>query len=272
MDKLLFGISGLPLEKNTIKFNYSSAINYLKALGLDAMELPFVRSINVTSKNKESILNSKNSADFHLSAHGSYYINLNAHEDEKINKSLERITNGAMALNTVQGKDLVFHPGYYLGDDPQKTYSTIKENLMRLPDLGINYRLETTGKPTQFGNLEEILMLSKEIDFCKPCIDFAHIHARSNGSLKSPEDFFKIFDTIGNLLGDEALKDMHIHISGINYGLKGEKNHLPLSESDFNFKGFVQSLIKYDVKGCIISESPLLEKDALLLKSLYNSL
>ena len=272
MDRLIFGISGLPLDDGRKKHNYISAIEYLSTHSLDAMELPFVRSINVTAKNKDLILEEKIKHKFYLSAHGSYYINLNAKEEDKVLQSIERIEKGALALKSVNGKSLVFHPGYYLGDSASKTYNSILNNLLKLTDFGIDYRLETTGKGTQFGSLEEIISLCKEVKTCKPCIDFSHIHARGNGALKNFEDFDKIFSYIGDNLGEEALKDMHIHISGINYGPKGEKNHLPLQESDFNYKDFVSALIKYDIKGCIISESPILEKDALLLKNLYESM
>ncbi|MEA4825820.1 MAG: TIM barrel protein, partial [Clostridium sp.] len=181
MDALLFGISGLPIGDGTKKFTYKTGIEYLNELGLDAMELPFVRSVNITDKNKEQVLDSKLKNKFYLSAHGSYFINLNADEDEKIEKSIERIINGAEALKKVQGKSLVFHPGFYLKDSKEETFATIKDNLLKLPDLNVDYRLETTGKGTQFGSLEEIVQLSTEISLCKPCIDFSHIHARNNG-------------------------------------------------------------------------------------------
>lgn len=272
MDKLLFGISGLPLGKENTKFNYKTGIDYLNNIGLDAMELPFVRSVNITDKNKEEVLNSKTNNNFYLSAHGSYFINLNAEEDEKIEKSIERIINGSEALLKVNGRSLVFHPGYYLSDSKEETFNTIKENLMKLPDLGVDYRLETTGKETQFGSLEENIQLCKQVPTCKPCIDFSHLHARYNGSLKDYEDFAKILDYIGTELGEAALKDMHIHMSGINYGLKGEKNHLPFEESDFNYKACIKAFSKFDIKGCIICESPILENDALLLKAYYESI
>ena len=69
-----------------------------------------------------------------------------------------------------------------------------------------------------------------------------------------------------------ALFDMHIHLSGINYGAKGEKNHLSFAESDFNYTDCLKALKDYKVKGCVICESPILEKDAALLKETYNRL
>lgn len=272
MDKLLFGISGLPIGDGTQKFNYASAIIYLKSLGLDAMELPFVRSVNVTDKNKELILKHKLDNDFYLSAHGSYYINLNADETEKQAQSIERILKGSEGLLKVQGRSLVFHPGFYLKDSREETYNTIKENLLKLPYEGVDYRLETTGKESQFGSLDELVSLCKEISSCKLCIDFSHIHARYNGKLKSYDDFAEILQYIQDKLGKEALSDLHIHMSGINYTGKGERNHLPFLESDFKYIDCLKALKDFNVKGCIICESPMLEKDALLLKETYEKI
>lgn len=272
MDKLLFGISGLPIGDGTQKFTYKTGIAYLKSIGLDSMELPFVRSVNVTDKNKNEILREKEEKGFYLSAHGSYFINLNADEFEKQDQSMERIIKGANALKSVGGKSLVFHAGYYLDDSHEETYETIKENLMKLPDMGIQYRLETTGKATQFGSIEELVSLSREIPTCNICIDFSHIHARGNGILKNYDDFTAILKIVEDGLGREGIEDIHIHLSGINYGPKGEKNHLPFDESDFNYKACLQALKDFGAKGCIVCESPILERDALLLKETYYKL
>lgn len=272
MDNLLFGISGLPLGDGSKKFNYASGIDYVKSIGLDAMELLFVRNVNVTDNNKYNILKTKLDNDFYLSAHGSHYINLNADESEKQEQSMERIIKAMEALLKVKGRSLIFHPGFYLKDSKEESYNTIKENLLKLPDKGIDYRLETTGKKTQFGTLEELVSLCREVDSCKLCIDFSHIHARGNGSLKVYDDFAKILQYVLYNLGRSALDDMHIHMGGINYNEKGEKNHLPLLESDFNFTACLKAIKDFKVKGCVILEGPLVEKDALLLKTTYKKL
>lgn len=276
MEKLLFGISGLPIgdgpQDKPQKFTYDSGIKYLKFIGLDAMELPFVRSVNVTDKNKDKILKAKKENDFYLSAHGSYYINLNSDEIEKQEKSLERIVKGAEGLKKVGGRSLVFHPGFYLKDSKEETYNTIKQNLEKLPEIGVDYRLETTGKPTQFGDIYELTSLCKEIKSCKLCIDFSHIHARGNGGLKTYDDFIDILKVVEEKLGREAIEDLHIHMSGIKYSIKGERNHLPLDESDFNYRDCIKALKDYNAAGCIICESPILEKDAIILKETYYNL
>jgi len=272
MDKLLFGISGLPIGNGLKKFNYASGINYIKSIGLDAMELLFVRNVNVTDKNKDIILKAKLDNDIYLSAHGSHYINLNAAETEKQRQSMERIINAMEGLSKVNGKSLIFHPGFYLKDSKEDTYITIKKNLLSLPYKGIDYRLETTGKGSQFGTLEELVSLCIEVNSCKLCIDFSHIHARGNGSLKVYDDFARVLEYVLYNLGRPALDDLHIHMGGINYNEKGEKNHLPLLESDFNFTECLKAIRDFKVSGCIILEGPLVEKDALLLKNTYKSL
>jgi deoxyribonuclease-4 len=117
-----------------------------------------------------------------------------------------------------------------------------------------------------------LVSLCKELPFCKLCIDFSHIHARSNGGLKNYDDFARILKCVLDNLGRSALEDMHIHIGGIKYSQKGEINHIPLMESDFNFRDCLRALKDFSVLGCIIAEGPLLERDALLLKDTYEKL
>ena len=272
MDRLLFGISGLPIGNGLKKYDYSSGIEYIKSIGLDAMELLFVRNVNVTDKNKYIILKTKIDNDIYLSAHGSHYINLNAFESEKQQQSMDRIINAAYGLSKVKGRSLVFHPGFYLKDSKDKAYDNIKKNLLKLPYSEVAYRLETTGKGTQFGTLEELVSLCKEVSSCKLCIDFSHIHARGNGSLKGYDEFAKILQYVLMKLGRSALDDLHVHMGGINYSEKGEKNHLSLLVSDFNYVECLRALKQFNVKGCVILEGPLVEKDALLLKNTYKNL
>lgn len=272
MDKLLFGISGMPIGSGIKKINYAIGIDYIKSIGLDAMELLFVRNVNVTDKNKHTILKAKLDNGFYLSAHGSHYINLNADEYEKQEQSIKRLTDAMEGLSKVKGKSLVFHPGFYLKDSKEEAYNTIKNNLLKLSRKEIDYRLETTGKRTQFGTLEELVSLCKEVSSCKLCIDFSHIHARQNGCLKGYDDFAQILQYVLDNLGRPALEDMHIHMGGINYNEKGEKNHLPLLESDFNYLECLKAIKDYHVKGCIIVEGPLVEKDALLVKNTFEKL
>lgn len=114
-----------------------------------------------------------------------------------------------------------------------------------------------------------MIALCREVPTCRLCVDFAHIHARGGGALQTYDDFVAILAKIRDGLGETALRDMHIHLSGIHYGAKGERNHLEFKESDFKYGLCLQALKDLGVKGCVICESPILERDALLLKETY---
>jgi len=116
------------------------------------------------------------------------------------------------------------------------------------------------------------LKLSQEFDQVMPCIDFSHLYARTTGSYNTYDEFKSILIEVEKSLGKKALIDMHIHIAGIEYGAKGEKNHLTLKESKFNYKDLLKVLKEFKCKGVVTCESPNIEKDALLLKESYKKI
>ena len=213
-----------------------------------------------------------------LTVHAPYWINLYAREKEKLEASIKRIYDSARVGFLAGARDIVFHPAYYLGDEPKRVHrqvvSILKDLTARLREEGIDVTLrpETTGKPTQYGSLEEVLELSAEVDGVLPCIDFAHIHARGGGVLLRPEDVAAVLDKVKEYLGQEGLKRLHIHMSGIAYGKKGEKHHLNLEESDLLWREILTLLKEYGADGTIVSESPNIEEDALLMKRYWQSL
>ena len=149
----------------------------------------------------------------------------------------------------------------------------IKNLVKTLRDEGneIWLRPETTGKGTQFGTLDEIIKLSEDIDGVLPCTDFSHMHARANGGFEYDE-FMHQLAKLENRLGRHALDNMHIHLSGIEYTEKGEKRHLPLEDSDFEYKDILKALKDFNARGIVVCESPVLEDDARVLKNYYTSL
>jgi deoxyribonuclease-4 len=132
-------------------------------------------------------------------------------------------------------------------------------------------RPETTGKQSQFGTLEELLTLSQEVEGVAPCVDFAHLHART-GENNSYEEFAAILGSIEKELGRAGLEDMHIHLSGIEYGPKGEGKHLMLDEADMRYVEVLQALKDLSVKGLLVCESPFQEIDALIMQEVYRQL
>jgi deoxyribonuclease-4 len=127
------------------------------------------------------------------------------------------------------------------------------------------------GKASQFGTLEEVLRLSREFGIY-PCVDPAHMHARTNGKINSTEEWHEMLDLYEKCLGKKSLKHMHLHYSGIAYTAKGERMHLPLLRSDAKWKDFLRVLKQRKVEGVVVCESPLLEEDTLLLMKTFKRL
>lgn len=276
MQKLFFGTAGIPIS--TRNGTTSDGIRQIRRLGLDAMELEFVHSVNLNEEKAAEAKKISESENVRLTCHGQYYINLNAAEKEKLEASVKRVLHAARIANLAGALSMTFHAGFYLKDSPTQTYSNIKKQLERiiseLKSSGnkITVRPETTGRGSQFGSLEEILSLSSEIGGVLPCIDFSHLHARSGGKMNSEADFRQILEKSEKALGKDFLKNLHCHVSGINYTEKGERNHTLLKESDFNFGGLLKTLKEFDCGGIIICESPNLEGDTLLLKKTFEKI
>jgi deoxyribonuclease-4 len=275
MAGLLFGTGGIPHSSRTA--STIDGIKRIAELGLDCMEVEFVQGVKMGEAGARLVAETAAREGVKLSAHGPYFINLNAREPEKIIASQERILQTARIAAICGAESIVFHTAYYLGDPPEKTYDTAKRylaqvmNQLKRENNRVWVRPEVMGKPTQFGTIDEVLNLCTELEGVGICLDFAHWHARSGNSNSYPE-FASVLQKIKQRLGDEALHNMHIHVSGIAYGKKGEIKHLNLKESDLQYVELLKALKDYEARGLVICESPDLEEDALLLQETYHKL
>ena len=272
MDNLYFLTAGVPLRAGTK--GYKRGFEIHDEMGLDGLELEFVHGVRISDKSREAVA----SANKIITAHAPFYVNLNAREEEKIEASVQRIIETAQVTNELGGYSITFHAGFYLNQEPEMVYQKIKSQIKIITDsltsVGnkIWVRPETTGKATQWGDLDEIIRLSKEFETVLPCVDFSHLHARYNGIVNTYDEFAEIFEKIGKELGQTALDNFHAHIAGIEYSAKGEKKHLNLEESDFNYKALLKAFKDFGIKGAIVCESPNIEDDAKLLKDYYLNL
>ena len=275
MDKLRFGTAGKPIST---KGDTVQGIKDVRKLNLDAMELEFVHSINIKADKAPELKKAAKDSDVVLTCHSPYFINLNSDDKKKFHASIGYIVSSAKILSLCNGWSVCFHAGYYQGQPPEKVYENIKEGIKKIVnevkefDRNLWIRPEISGKKSQFGDLNETIRLSKEVEQVMPCIDFSHLFARDTGKHNTHEEFKKILEAIEKELGKEALNNMHIHVAGIEYSDKGEKNHLLLNESKFNYKDLMKTLKEFKVRGVLICESPNIEGDALLMKNYYSRL
>ncbi|MGI6449837.1 MAG: TIM barrel protein [Desulfitobacteriia bacterium] len=270
---LRFGTAGVPLSAKDS--TTESGIRRIKELGLDALEVEFVRGVRMKEDKATKVGVLAQGESVSLSCHAPYYINLNSHEEDKVTASKTRILQTARIAKLLGAESIIFHPAFY-ADDPReavmtkviKELSEIREELAKEGNEVI-LRPETTGKPSQFGDLAETIRIAQEIPGVLPCLDFGHLHARDNGKYNSYDEFCFILDDTAEGLGERWVSNAHFHISGIEYGPKGERKHLILKEADLQFAELLRALLSFGITGTVICESPNLEEDALLLQRTY---
>jgi deoxyribonuclease-4 len=275
--KLNFLTAGIPHRAKGA--SVLEGLREVKRLGLDGMELEFVRGVYMREPLAREAARVAEGEGLALTVHAPYYINLHAKEPEKRRQSARRLYEAARVGRMAGAASVAFHAGFYLGDTAERTYASILEGtravrarLERSAGNGTALAPELTGKPTQWGDLEELLRLSRDVEGVAPCIDFAHCHARSNGKHNTYEEFTAMLGRVEEALGRGALERLHVHVAGIRYGAKGELKHLNLEDSDMDYRALLRALRDKKVAGWLVCESPNIEGDARLLKRTYEAL
>jgi deoxyribonuclease IV len=270
-----FGTVGSPIGTPKRPGGSVGAIEFSKSIGLDAFELGWVQSVRVTEATCALIKQAGEDQRVALSVHASYFFNLNA-LDEEWPKSRKRLMDAAHYGNLAGATDIIFHPGSYFGNPPADVLKIAIPRLkafmdeLRKAKNTVILRPETMGKSAMLGSFEDTLEMSKAIEGVEPCIDFAHLHARpGDGTLNTYNEWAGLLKSYEKALGKKALKRLHIHLSGIEYGPKGEKKHLALGESDLKINFLFQALKDFNCAGRILCESPIMEEDALNMKKAW---
>jgi len=273
-----FGTVGSPISTPKKPGGSTGAIQQIRVLNLDAFELGWVQSVRISEKTCEEINLTARENNVRLSVHAPYFINLNAN-DEEWPKSRKRLMDSALYGNLAGATDIVFHPGSYFGQDPaevlQKANPRLAGCVKELREAGnpVTLRPETMGKIAMLGSLEDTLKMGQEIPGVLPCLDFAHLHARAgNGEMNTYDEWNRVLEKYGSALGEGSLKNLHIHLSGIEYSSKGERNHLPIQESDFDLQGLFKALSAFNAGGRILCESPIMEEDALFMQKTWQEI
>jgi len=289
MNKFYFGTAGIPGVSNgplpKIKDQTISGIYQVSSFNLDALEIEFVRGVYLKPSNKEQMVEIKKIAtekNILLSIHCPYYINLCSLDTEIIRNSIGYITQSLIVGQLIGSRIALFHAGFYQKQERQevldKISTGIEKIITELDKRGnkekISIGLELTGKEIQVGSLEDIFYFydKYKAEGVLPVIDFSHQHARQNGYFNSQKNTSTFFEKLSSY--PDYLKQMHCHMSGINYSEKGERNHVMLEDkaNDFPYQKILEKLVDAKAGGTIISESPIPHSDALLLKKEYEKI
>ena len=273
-----FGTVGSPLSTPKKPGGSIGSILRLAEMGMYALELGWVRSVRVSVETCAAIRTTAQEQDVLVSVHAPYFINLNA-DDQEWPNSRQRLMDAAHYGHLAGATDIIFHPGSYFERPSGEVLPLANERLqgcvaeLRAAGNPVTLRPETMGKSAMLGSLEDTLQMSLAIEGVKPCMDFAHLHARTgDGSMNSYDEWSRLLDSYGKALGNAALKELHIHLSGIAYGEKGEKEHLPLQESDLDLHALCRALHAYGCQGRILCESPLMEDDTIYIRQVWGEI
>ncbi|MEM1695111.1 MAG: TIM barrel protein [Desulfurococcaceae archaeon] len=273
MPRYWFGPAGKPITLKSA--DILKAPSFLREMGLNAMEYEAVRGVNIREDKAKAFGLEARANGVKLSLHAPYFINLAGRKDV-VEASIRRLNESVEAANWMNAYVVVFHPGYYK-DAPSRrdalrrvieNLKPVVEHRAQINARGVWLGPETTGKTSQVGELKEIIEISRSLDGIRPVVDFAHIYARSGGKyITSRDHVLEVIDAIEKELGSWALKPLHVHFSKIEYGKGGEREHHTLSEEGYgpDFANVCSVLCEHGVDAVIISESPVLEQDAVVM-------
>jgi deoxyribonuclease IV len=270
-----FGTVGSPAATPPKPGGTVGGIRYAASIGLDALELAWVNGVHVGETTCAAIKQAGLENGVALSVHAPYYINLNG-EEGKWPRLRTYLMDAAHFGHLAGATDIVFHPGTYFGQPAEEvlkiTLPRLRGCVEELRSAGnpVILRPEISGKAAMLGSLADVLEMAKSIPGVFPCIDFAHLHARlGDGTMNTYGEWVTALNLYRESLGETSMQNLHIHLSGINYGPKGEKNHLVMEEADLDFRNLMCALHDSGAQGRIMCESPVLEVDALKFKALW---
>ena len=262
------GPAGVPLscKGRTLK----DGVRFVHELGLNALEIQFSRGIRIDEEYAIETGEQARELGVSLSVHAPYYTNLGSDNEETVQKSVDKVIMSGHMADTMGASVVICHPGFYTSLSKKETKERITDNATMVRDFfrDSNYKVklgvEVMGKQQTFGTLEEILELCERVgDGVLPIVDFAHIHARTNGGLKTKADFAKVFDTVEDRLGIETF---YTYFTGVRYANNNEICHLPVKKSDLNFDLLGEVILEQGYETTIVSVSPIVEHDAIYMK------
>ncbi len=258
------------------------AAAFVKARGLDCFEYSFGRGVRMTESKAISIGEAFAKAGVEISVHAPYFINFANPDDEMAAKSYGYVLDSAKMVKLMGGKRVVFHPAAQGKAAREEAVTLTVERLKILRDYiylndmqDLIFCPETMGKTAQIGTVEEVTRFCEIDPVYTPCIDFGHINAREQGSLKSVADYQTRLEYMIERLGFERMKHFHAHFSKIQYSQKGEVKHLTFADEIYgpNFEPLAVALKNLDLEPYIVSESDGLQaEEAAIMRDIYRKL
>lgn len=238
-----FGVAGFPVNFFSSEFGKKreNIFKWIKNIGLDGVELQCTYGIKMKDEQATLYRKLAEDNDLFITIHAPYYISLASLNSDVVERSKSEIVKAFELAKKLRAKRIIFHPGAGYGKSIEDRKNGLKRLIKSLNEVktlidttDIKIYPEVGGKINQLGSLDEIIEICKNVDYARPCIDLAHLHARELGSMTSKDKIVNVLKKIEKELGRSILEETHFHVYPVDYTDKGEKCHKAFGEKKDN--------------------------------------
>jgi deoxyribonuclease-4 len=183
-----------------------------------------------------------------------------AERGKKLNMAVGMLDHSAGISKACGAEVVVFHPGFLLGRTREEALDAVVEQLDELrerlegKDRAVAFGVEVMGRVRELGSLEDVVEISRRTRWVRPVLDFAHMHATSDGQFTDVEPFRSALEAVDEVLEEDA--PFHIHFSDIAFANRNETRHLPYGEGTLRADPLREALDGFDRPATVIGESP----------------
>src|SRR5437773_8096391 len=256
MGEIRYGPGGLP-EAPT----FEEAFAALGAEGYRACEIGFVSGFWLDYETAPLFGAAAAAADVVLSVHAPLAAFMgHADRGKKFKMALGMLDHTAGLAQACGARLIVFHPGFLLGRERERAIADVVDQLGDLrerlvaKDRLVPFGIEVMGRVRDFGSIDDVLAIAAQVDFVRPVLDFAHMHATSDGAFTDVDPFASALEATDNVIEPGA--PFHIHFSDIAYANRNETKHLPYGEGTLRAEPLREALARFERPATVISESP----------------
>ena len=183
-----------------------------------------------------------------------------AERGKKLNMAIGMLDHSAGIAVACGAELVVFHPGFLLEREREKALADVVEQAGELRDRlekkgrGVPFGVEVMGRVNELGTIDDVLAIASRLDWVRPVLDFAHMHATSDGAFTDVDAFAEVLSRADAVLEPGA--PFHVHFSDIAYANRNETKHLPYGEGTLRAEPLAEALTRFDRPATVISESP----------------
>jgi deoxyribonuclease IV len=253
--EIRIGPSGLPAG------DFDEAAEALAAEGYRACEIGFGGGFWLDYESAPALAEALQARDIVLSVHAPLAAFM-GHVDrgKKFNMALGMLDHTAGLAKAVGAELIVFHPGFLLGREREQAIADVVDQLgdlrarLEAKDRLVPFGVEVMGRVRELGTIDDVLAIASQVDFVRPVLDFAHMHATSDGAFTDVDAFASVLEATDAVIEPGA--PFHIHFSDIAYANRNETKHLPYGEGTLRAEPLRDALVRFDRPATVISESP----------------